>query len=120
MSSAAKLALLEQSITAAQRLRRGLHGLLATLDDVTEPSVHTLTTLIKEIILMENPLTPEQLRELTEGRRRMTEQSTDAQLAAMAQQRQTAMAQLPADELAAMTLRRAARMPPPTEGQTGS
>ncbi len=104
-----QLELLEQSITAAQRLRRGLHGLLATLEDATEPSVSTLTTLIKEMILMENPLTPEQLRELTEGRRRMTEQLTDAQFAEMAQQRQTAMAQLPAGELAAMARRRAAQ-----------
>lgn len=104
-----QLELLEQSITAAQRLRRGLHGLLVTLEDATEPSVSTLTTLIKEMILMENPLTPEQLRELTEGRRRMTEQLTDAQFAEIAQQRQTAMAQLPAGELAAMARRRAAQ-----------
>ncbi len=115
-----QLELLEQSITAAQRLRRGLHGLLATLEDATEPSVTTLTTLIKEMILMENPLTPEQLRELTEGRRRMTEQLTDAQFAEMAKQRQTAMAQLPADELAAMTRRRAAQTSALTEDQPES
>lgn len=114
-----QLALLDQSITAAQRLRRGLHGLLATLENATEPSVHTLTTLIKEMILMENPFTPEQLRELTEGRRRMTEQLTGAQFAEMAQQRQTAMAQLPADDLAAMTRRRAARTSAPIDGQPG-
>ncbi len=112
-----QLELLEQSITAAQRLRRGLHGLLATLEDATEPSV---TTMIKEMILMENPLTPEQLRELTEGRRRMTEQLTDAQFAEMAKQRQTAMAQLPADELAAMTRRRAAQTSALTEDQPES
>jgi len=108
-----QLDLLEQSITAAQRLRRGLRGLLATLDAVTQPSVYTLTELIKGMISMESRLTPEQLRELTEGRRRMTEQLTD--FAAMTQQRQTTMAQLPADELAAMTRRRSALTGPMDE-----
>ncbi len=49
----------------------------------------------------------------------MTEQLTDAQFAEMAQQRQTAMAQLPADDLAAMTRRRAARTSAPIDGQPG-
>ena len=110
-----QLELLEQSITAAQRLRRGLHGLLATLEAATQPSVYTLTELIKGMISMESRLTPEQLRELTDGRRRMAEQLTDAQFAAMTHQRQTTMAQLPADELAAMTRRRSALTGPMDE-----
>lgn len=97
---------LESSIAAAQRLRRGLQALLATLEAQTEPRVHALTNLIKETIAMQNRLTPEQLRELTEGRRRMTEHMTAARLAELAQHREIALAQLSPDELGAMAYRR--------------
>jgi len=96
----------ERSIAAAQRLRRSLQALLARLEATTEPSMHTLTKLIKETTAMKNRLTPEQLGELTEGRRRMIEHMTAAQFAELAQLREVAFAQLPSDELGAMAGRR--------------
>jgi len=96
----------KSSIAAAQQLRRDLAALLATLEAQTGPGVHSLTNLIKETIAMNNQLTSEQLRELTEGRRRMTEQMNAAQFAELAQRREVAVAQLSPDELGAMGRRR--------------
>ncbi len=61
---------IEESIAGQQRLRRELHGLLATFSATTGAA---LINLIEETNAMEYLLTPEQQRELTHGRQRMFE-----------------------------------------------
>ncbi len=101
-----QLTQVERSIDASQALRRRLGGLLAALERQAKPTVENLTTLIKEIGSMENRLDPEQLRELTEGRRRMNDQLSVAELAVLAESRRSKFDQLTQDEIADLGRRR--------------
>ena len=91
---------------SAKPLRRRLHGLLAALEREAKPTVENLTTLMKEMSSMENRLDPEQLRELTEGRRRMNDRSSATELAELAESRRLKFDQLTQTEIAEMARRR--------------
>lgn len=96
----------ERSINVSQALRRRLHGLLAALEREAKPTVENLTTLMKEMSSMENRLDPEQLRELTEGRRRMNDRLSATELAELAESRRSKFDQLTQTEIAEMARRR--------------
>ncbi|HEX4723805.1 MAG TPA: MerR family transcriptional regulator [Pseudonocardiaceae bacterium] len=100
-----------EQITAAQRLRQHLTDVLGALDDRVEPSVAEIVTLIEVMTTVEQKLTPQQVREMSEQRARFAEQLTAEELAAMSKRRKEAAAGLSPAELAAMTARRTAMMP---------
>jgi MerR family transcriptional regulator, thiopeptide resistance regulator len=102
----------EDRIQHDQRLRRTLLRALGVLDLMAEPSVSQLVELIEVITVIDRPLTPEQLEELAEGRRRMVEQLSPEQLQEMSRQRERLMDQLDPDELAELNRNRASLMPP--------
>jgi len=95
-----QLTQVERSINASQALRRRLHVLLAGLEREAKPTVENLTILMKEMSSMENRLDPEQLRELTEGRRRMTDQLSATELAELVESRRSKFDKLTQDEIA--------------------
>jgi MerR family transcriptional regulator, thiopeptide resistance regulator len=101
-----------ERIVRAYRLRHSLLGVLGALDHSVEPSAPELVELIEVMTAMEGPLTPEQFAEMSENRRKATEQLSTDQLAEMAQRRQHMADQLSPDELAEMQRRRAALVPP--------
>jgi DNA-binding transcriptional MerR regulator len=102
-----------ERIAVADRLRRDLVRVLGALDNRVEPSATTLIELIEVMTTVENKLTPQQVREMTERRTRMAEQLTAEELAAMSQRRAELAARLTPEELAEMADRRAAYLPSP-------
>ncbi|WP_432843876.1 hypothetical protein [Dactylosporangium sp. CA-092794] len=107
-----QLAEVEQRIAVAFRLRLDLRAVLRALDEAAEPSATTLIDVIEGMITMHRPLSPEQLQELNEHRRRMTETLSEAELAELAERRRQYHEQLTPDELAELQRRRLALLPP--------
>lgn len=107
-----QLAQVEQRIAVAQRLRRDLLGVLDALGGAAEPSAATLIDVIEGMTTMQRPLTPEQLAELNEHRRRTMEQLPAHELQEMAERRQRYREQLTPEQLAGMQRQRAALLPP--------
>ncbi|MGI5238239.1 MerR family transcriptional regulator [Dactylosporangium sp. CA-139066] len=100
-----------ERIAVAERLQRDLGEVLRALDRSAEPSAATLIDVIEGMVTMNSPLTPEQLEQMNEHRRRMTEGLTPEQLEEMNERRRQAMAALTPEERAEMQRRRAAMLP---------
>jgi MerR family transcriptional regulator, thiopeptide resistance regulator len=102
-------------LATARRLLRHLDGLLAALDDLTGPTTDDLITLIEEMTTMTRPLTPEELAEMSEVRRRYAESLTPDELQAMAERRRQAWEAMSPQEQAEMIAARTAQLPPGAE-----
>jgi DNA-binding transcriptional MerR regulator len=77
-----QLSQVEDQLRVAQRLRRGLVGVLEGLEQAHEPSVEKLIDLIEGMTAMTRTLTVEEFRDLTEKRRQATAAMTDEEIAA--------------------------------------
>ena len=101
----------DERIRRATRLRERLAGVLDALDRMAEPSAAEFITLIEEMIAVQQPLTEEQLAEMSRRRREMAATLSEAELAEMSRRRQEAMAGLSAEQIAAMQRERARWLP---------
>ncbi len=77
-----QLSQVEDQLRVAQRLRRGLVGVLEGLEQEHEPSVEKLIDLIEGMTAMTRTLTVEEFRDLTEKRRQATAAMTEEEIAA--------------------------------------
>jgi MerR family transcriptional regulator, thiopeptide resistance regulator len=100
-----------EQIAAATRLRQGLIDVLGALDKKVEPSVAEIVSLIEVMTTVEQKLTEQQVREMSEQRARFAESLTEEEFAAMARRRSELAAVLTPEERAAMAARRSALMP---------
>jgi DNA-binding transcriptional MerR regulator len=101
-----------EQLATARRLQRHLDRLIAALDDLTEPTSDDLIPLIEEMTTMTRPLTPEELAEMGEVRRRYAETLAPEELRAMAEQRRSAWAAMTPEQQAELTAARTAQLPP--------
>lgn len=102
----------EDRILRATRLRAALTGVLAALDEESEPSAQTLIQLIEVMTAVEHHYTPEELAQLAEGRRRAMAELSPEQLAAMAEQRRAMFERLTPAEVAQLQRSRPPLRPP--------
>ncbi|WP_026423729.1 MerR family transcriptional regulator [Actinokineospora inagensis] len=107
-----QLAVAEERVRAARRLRHRLLHVRAGLRELTEPSTAEFVALIEETVTMNQPLTPEQVAKLTAERQAMMAQLTPEQIEQMNQRRRDAVAALSPAELDEMRQRRREMMPP--------
>jgi DNA-binding transcriptional MerR regulator len=106
-----QLAHTEERIRQATQVRLSLTGLLSRLDrpgPAPEPS--QFVTLIEEMVTMSQPLTPEQIEQMTRDRQEAASRLTEAELAEMSRRRTEARAALTAEQLAEMDRHRARLM----------
>jgi len=102
-----------EKIAAGYRLRHALLGVLDALARATQPATTTFIEILEVMTTMDRKLTPEQLAQMNENRKRMTEGLTAEQLAEMNRRRAEWAASLPPEELAEMHRRRSAQLPTP-------
>jgi len=102
-----QLAETEERIRQAQQVRISLLGLLSRLD---RPEPSQFVTLIEEMVTMSQPLTAEQIEEMTEARREWAGRLSEPELAEMSRKRSEAMAALTDEQIAEMQRTRARLM----------
>ncbi len=106
-----QLSQVEDQLRVAQRLRRGLVGVLEGLAQEHEPSVEKLIDLIEGMTAMTRTLTVEEFRDLTEKRRQATAAMTEEQIAAANAAREKWREGKSEEELMEMEKNRRAMMP---------
>ena len=106
-----QLAETEHHIRKANRLRVRLENVLDALEDLTEPSTAELVALIEEMVTMTEPLTPEQLRHLSEQRREHAAKLSPQEREALDRRRREAWDALSDEERDRMRRQRQAMLP---------
>ena len=106
-----QLAETEERLRKAMRLRARLLAVLGGLDRLPAPSTAQFVALIEEMMSFDQPLTPEQLRELTRRRDEWASGLSAAEIAELSRGRAEAMAAISAEELAEMRESRSRLMP---------
>jgi DNA-binding transcriptional MerR regulator len=107
-----QLAETEERIRQARLTRIRLLGLLGALE---EPSAEEFISLIEGMVLMDKPLTTEQLERMNRERQERTAQLSPEELAEMSRRRARAMAELTPEQIAQMQRERARWMPGVTD-----
>ncbi|WP_225724594.1 MULTISPECIES: MerR family transcriptional regulator [unclassified Nocardia] len=93
-----QLALVDERIADAVKLRARLLDVLGRLDRLVEPSTTQFLRMIEVTIAMDRPLTPERLAEMSRARAEYRQSLSDAELAALQETRAAACAAMSEEE----------------------
>jgi DNA-binding transcriptional MerR regulator len=106
-----QLAATEERIRQARRVQGRLLAVLGALGRMREPTTAQFVMLIEEMVTMDQPLTPEQLREMQRTRAEQMARLSPDEIAELNRRRAEAMATLSAEEIEEMQRERAKLLP---------
>src|SRR3954452_16498014 len=106
-----QLAVAEERLRQGQQLRFRLLDLLRALDGMAEPSTTELIEVIEVMTSMNQPLTPEEVEQMSQRRREFMSRLSDQERAEMQRRREERTRNLDPEELARTHERRAAFLP---------
>ncbi|WP_024804616.1 MerR family transcriptional regulator [Nocardia sp. BMG51109] len=107
-----QLAIVDERIARAVRLRSRLLGVLGGLGTVAEPSVTEFLQLIEETMTMSRPLTQEEFDRMRQRRQEFAAQLSAKELAALSKRREEALAVLSPEQRERMERERRRVLPP--------
>jgi DNA-binding transcriptional MerR regulator len=106
-----QLAVAQERLRQAQQLQHQLLSVLAELDAMDQPSTTELIELIEAMTMLNQPLTPEEVEQMTRRRKEFMDKLSEAELAELSRHREEMKLTLTPEELDRMQQRRAQLMP---------
>lgn len=106
-----QLAVSEERLRQAHELHFRLLGALSALETMDQPSTTELIELIEVMTMVSQPLTPEEVEQMSKRRREFMEGLSEEGLAELTRKREEAMRNLGPEQLTRMQEHRARMMP---------